>query len=117
MTVLRGTQGSSSAAPNEILVDGSVAGLGASTLSTIATYNNSSGSKKRIHSIIASGEIYACYYIVVNTVTVVTKRSGPSRNVEFFLNIDLDDGDIIDLKVEHFTTGDTANFEGTILGF
>lgn len=54
---------------------------------------------------------------MVNTVIQATKRSGPSRNVEFDLNLELSATDVIDLKVEHFATGQTSDFEGLILGF
>lgn len=117
MTVLQGTVGIGSNAPNEVLAVGVLNSLGYNTVGTITTYNNTSGSKKRIHSIVASGTGYAVYTVVLNTVVIATKRSGPGRNVEFFLNLDINDTDIIDIKAQHFTDGDTQNYEASILGF
>jgi len=115
VTVLRGTVPVN--VPNEVLVTSVLNSLGFDTVGTIATFTNSSGGKKRIHNIIASGTGYALYTVVLNTVIIASLRTGPSRNVDFFLNIDINDGDIIDIKAHHFTDGDTQNYEATIFGF
>jgi hypothetical protein len=61
----------------------------------------------------------AKYRIYIDTVLAETLRSGPSRNVEmnFIHPLALGTGQVLDIKVEHFVTGETPDFEATIWGF
>lgn len=115
MTILAGSNSGGSNVPNRVLDYDEVIGLGASTPATVATFT--APSVTRIHSIIGSGQNYACYRIKINTDLIAFKRSGPSRNVEFFLNVELQPADVLTVEVEHSVTGEIADFEASILGF
>ena len=105
----------SSSTPNSILAYSETTALGSATLATVVTYT-ATGSDV-VSRVIVSGEDYAKFTIVLNTVIKATARSGPDRNVFFDLNLGLTVGDVLDVKVEHFHTGDTLDFEGSIIGF
>ena len=72
--------------------------------------------KHKISRIACSGEDYAKYQIFIDSVLVETRRSSPERTIDFnftptlLLNI----GQILDVKVTHFYTGDLGSFESTI---
>jgi len=98
---------------------GSAAGVADTTKTTIlsATY---SASFNNIALISCSGQDYAKYYLTLNTVDIDIRRSGPERNVEFDFKsnpLGLSSGDIVDIKVEHFFTGESLDFEATIYGY
>jgi hypothetical protein len=117
VTVLQGAQsGGGGNAPNSILAEDEETNVSANTLTTVVSYT--AAEIKRIHSVLCSGCTYAKFTCVLNTVTIATKRTGPQRNTDFYLNIEIGVGDVFEIKVEHFQTsvGD-AVFEGTILGF
>lgn len=99
------------------LTNGSQNSLGANTVATVATYTAPAGGKK-VSRISCSGTDYAKWTLVLNTSTIEVKRSGPDRSVEFeFANpLELAVTDILDVKVEHYVTGETGNFETTIYG-
>jgi hypothetical protein len=101
--------------PNSVLAVGAQTSIASSTLTTVVTYTATG--TERISSIIASGTDYAKYTIVLNTVTIMTLRSGPSRNVGAFINLEINATDVIDLKVEHFDSTVSMDAEATILGF
>ena len=66
-----------------------------------------------------SGDDYAKYRLYVNTVLKETIRTGPERNGRFYFvhPYTIEAGDVVDVKVTHYHTGDTLNFEATIYGF
>lgn len=107
--------GGSGTTPNSVLAYSEVTALGSATVATVATYT-ATGSDV-VSRVIASGEDYAKFTIVLNTVIKATARSGPDRNVIFDLNLGLSAADVLDVKVEHFHTGDTLDFEASILGY
>lgn len=85
-------------------------------LSTIVTYT--APADKRIAVISTSGTLYAKFELFLNTVLIETRRGGPDRTVVFeFANpLQLSSGDILDVKVIHFDTAHTADFESTVYG-
>jgi len=68
--------------------------------------------------LLVSGTDYARFNIYLNTSLVFVIRTGPSRNGGLSLQRpwQVDAGDIIDLKVIHYNTAATADFESTLLG-
>ena len=67
-----------------------------------------------------SGQDYAKYYLTLGGVDIDIRRTGPDRNLEFDFKsnpLGLSSGDTIDIKVEHFFTGDLLDFEATIYGY
>lgn len=118
MTVLRSvTSGGAAGAPNEVFDHTVENGVVHDVLTTLSTVNISG--TKRITSVILSGTDYAKFFCVVDTQTIAVKRSGPDRNVEFFLNLQLTDGQIFETKVlqRNGVAITDANFESTVLGF
>lgn len=104
---------SSAGIGSQVLNNGTVANVTATTLTTIVSYT--ALVDKGVTRISCSGTDYAKFSLVLNTVTIEYQRSGPSRNIEFG-PLKLSATDVLDVKVEHFITGDTANFESTIYG-
>jgi len=72
-----------------------------------------------ITSIICSGMEYGKWFLTVDTVDQMIRRGGPGRDViwEFVNPFKVSSGSVFDLKVEHFVTGETPDFEGTVLGY
>lgn len=101
--------------PNTVLATGAQTLISDNTLTTIATFT--AVATTRITSIIASSTDYAKYTIVLNAADIMVLRSGPSRNVGAFINLEIVNTDVIDIKVEHFNTSITMDAEATILGF
>lgn len=96
-----------------VLNNGAITTVSSATLAPIVSYT--APSAKTVTRISASGSEYAKFRLVLNTSTIEYKRSGPDRNVEFG-PFALASGDVLDVKVEHFATGETADFESTIWG-
>ena len=83
------------------------------TQSFSATFNN-------ISIISVSGQDYAKYFLTINSVDIDIRRSGPDRNLTFDYTsnpLALYSGDIVDIKVEHYVTGNLLDFEATIYGY
>jgi hypothetical protein len=100
-------------------LNGTATSVPATTKTTIlsATY---SASFNNIALISCSGQDYAKFYLTLNTVDIDIRRSGPSSNVEYDFKsnpLGLTTGDTIDVKVEHFNTGNLLDFEATIYGY
>lgn len=87
-----------------------------STLSTIITHIASKD--LTISKIGCSGSCYAKFLLCLNLNIIETKRSSPSRNVEFVFNKPLliKKDDIIELKVIHEYTNELHDFEVSIYG-
>jgi hypothetical protein len=107
-------QKSAGSTDQTVLNTGTLTSVPANTQQTIVTYTAGAGDSG-ITRIVCSGTDYAKFELYKNVSLVETQRSGPDRNA-FFGPIKLQAGDIIDVKVEHFVTGSTANFEATIYG-
>jgi hypothetical protein len=72
-----------------------------------------------ITAIYCSGMEYGKWYLVKNSTDEIIQRGGPDRDQAFtFPNPwKILSGDVIDVKVEHFVSGQTPNFEATIMGY
>jgi len=70
-----------------------------------------------ITKIIGSGHDYAKWYLVLDSVDQNIRRSDYDKSWNFTNPWKISAGSVLDLKVEHFITGDTLDFEGTIWGY
>ena len=98
---------------------GSVSNVPANTLTTILT-KTADANLTNISIVSVSGQDYAKYTLVINGGDIDVRRSGPQRNVQFDYTsnpLKTTTGDVIDIKVEHFFTGETLDFEATIFGY
>ena len=98
---------------------GSATNVPATTLTTILT-KTADASFSNISIISVSGDDYAKFTLVINGSTIDTRRSGPDRNLQFDFTsnpLQIAVGDIVDMKVEHFFTGDLLNFDASIYGY
>ena len=106
------------AAPASVtaLAGSSVTGVTDNTLTTILTYTAPAAVK--LTRIGVSGTDYAKFQLFLNTVLVETKRSGPDRSLDFMFTrpLALASSDVLDVKVTHYNTGLTSNFESTVYG-
>lgn len=98
------------------LASGSITGIPTNTLSTIVTYTAAVAT--HLSRISVSGNIYAKYQLFLNTVLIETKRSGPERSLDFFFDcpLTLSPTSILDVKVMHYQTSETGDFESTVYG-
>ena len=99
-----------------VLANGTQTSVSDNTVTTLTTYTASG--TKYISKIICSGTVYAKFTLVLNTSTIETRRGGPDRTIEFDFGgaLKLDNTDVLDVKVEHYVTGASENFEATIYG-
>jgi hypothetical protein len=86
------------------------------TLTTIVTYT--APHAIHISQVTCSGTVYAKFQLFLNTVLMETRRGGPERTVVFEFNnpLQLQNGDILDVKVEQYNIGQTADFDSTVYG-
>lgn len=98
------------------LAGNSITAVPNNVLSTIVTYT--APSNQSISSITVSGSAYGKYQLFYNTTLIETRRGGPDRTLVFEFNspLTINSGDILDVKVTHFDTTSTADFESTIYG-
>jgi len=101
--------------PFSILSDGAVLAVAANTLTTIDTFTATGND--RIYLILASGQGFGKFTVEFNSTIILTLRTGPDRNAYFPLNLGLTSGDIVDIKVEHFSMGKTIDYEASFIGF
>ena len=102
--------------PVDILKFSAITGVADNVETTVASYTTLG--EETIGDIVTSGTSYARYNIYVNTILQFVIRSGPSRQANLVLNrpLQLSIGDIVDVKVIHYNTDATDDFETTILG-
>ena len=109
--------GGASEQADQVLATGSATAVGASTLTTVASYTATD--KTRIARVLISGEVYGCWTITLDTgggdTMIVTKYLSPDRDRDIELNIELAATDVIKAKIEHARPG-THDFAATILG-
>ena len=93
-----------------------ITGVANSIETTILTYT--SLGDETISDIFVSGTSYARFNIYLNTVLSFVLRSGPSRQANFSIQrpLQLSTGDVVDVKVIHYYTDATDDFEATLLG-
>lgn len=110
--------GANSALPAGVdtLATGAQTTVGANLLTTIVTYT--AATAKKVSKISVSGTEYAKYQLFKNASLIDTKRTGPDRSTEFLFESPLlmASSDILDVKVTHFYTGNTVDFEASIYG-
>lgn len=88
------------------------------TLTTIASITPVAATS--ISNIMCSGEDTAKFQVFIDTVVKITKRgSGSDLNVDFTFAVpfQLDAGATMEVKVIHFNTGETLDYEAAILGY
>ncbi len=102
----------------DVLAKGTAAAVAATSKTTIVTLV-ASLKVQFITKIVLSGHDYAKFFLTVDSVDESIKRSGPDRTLEWdFTNpFSIAIGSVVDIKVEHFATGETPTFEATIWGF
>jgi hypothetical protein len=100
----------------DALAGGAITGVNANSQTTIVTYT--APAKKLLSHISVSGTVYAKFQLYKNTVLLETRRGGPDRTLvfEFLRPLKLAATDILDVKVTHYQTGETAEFESTVYG-
>ena len=93
-----------------------ITGVPNSIETTVLTYT--SLGDETVSDIIISGTSYARFNIYLNTVLSFVIRSGPSRQANLSIQrpLQLATGDIVDVKVVHYNTDTTDDFEATLLG-
>jgi len=94
--------------------------VAANSLTTVLTYSASALANSNIVLIKCSGQDTAKWFLYIDTVLKGTIRSGGGdRNAEwsFPFPLALDAGQILDVKVKHFHTGDLLNFEAGLYAF
>lgn len=116
MTILRSvTSGGAAGAPNAVLDYSEEQNVADSALTTLSSLV--AAGTQRITTVTCSGSAYAKYFCVLDTNVIAVQRSGPLRNVEFYLNLQLSAGQIFETKVIHYSGAGDEVFDSTILGF
>ena len=102
--------------PVTALATGNNAALASSTLGTVVTHTASG--QQSVSRIAGSGTFPAEWTLVLNSVILETKRSGPDYKVEFLFNgpLTIPDTQVLDIKVEHLDAANTRDFNATIYG-
>jgi len=87
------------------------------TLTTILT--RTAVAEENIGVIVCSGCDYAKFQFFIDTVLKGTQRSGPDSNViwTFPFPLALNDTQVLDIKVTHFDTLNTHDFEAGLYAF
>lgn len=96
---------------------GSQTAVSDNTLTTVSTLT--ANGFNRLVQISCSGTVYAKWLLYINSVLKETRRSGPERNLYFTYNhpIKLVTGDVVDIKVIHYSLGTLEDFETTFYAF
>ena len=99
---------------------GSVAAIPDTTKTTLLTQSYVAGTVENISIISVSGDDYAKYFLTLNGSDIDIRRSGPDRNLQFDFTgspLALSPGDVVDIKVEHFSIGSFLDYDATIYGY
>jgi len=100
-----------------ILTKGTVSGLADNTLVTVVTFV--AGASNKLSRIGCSGDGLADFMFFINTDKKETKRSETlDLDKEFNFNpmLTLNNNDVVEIKVIHYSTGHTKTFDVTIYG-
>lgn len=86
------------------------------TPTTLLTFTAAAATK--VTRIAVSGTDYAKFEILIDTMLVETKRTGPDRSLDFTFTapLGLAVGQVLDIRVTHYATGVLADFESTLYG-
>lgn len=103
--------------PANILAKAIAASVASGVKTTVVTL--SAAQDTYITEIIGSGMEYGKWFIVVDSVDQAVRRGGSDRDVIWtFVNpLKIAGGSVLDVKVEHFVSGETPDFEATIVGY
>ena len=103
--------------PSTVLAKNIANAVPASTKTTVVTL--SAVADKFITAIYGSGMENGKWFLVINSADQIVRRAGPERDkiFEFPSPLKIVAGSVLDIKVEHFVTGETPDFECTILGY
>jgi len=99
---------------------GAVTNIADNTKTTIVTQSYVLGTLENISIISVSGDDYAKYFLTLNNIDIDIRRTGPDRNLQFDFTgspLALTIGDVVDIKVEHYSVGSTLDFDATIYGY
>lgn len=104
--------------PSTVLAKSVASAVAVSTKTTVVTLP-ADVSDRYITAIYCSGMEYAKWFLVRNSVDEIIQRTGPDRDQPFNFTSPwkIPAGDVIDVKVEHFVTGQTPDFEASIMGY
>lgn len=99
-----------------VLAGGAVTAVASTILTTVLTYTPGAASK--VTRISVSGTNYAKVQIFLSAALIETKRMGPDRNIEFnwASPLAVGSGVPLDVKVTHYVTGETNDFEASVYG-
>jgi hypothetical protein len=101
-------------------VNAGVTAVADTTKTTILTQAFVAGTFENLAIISVSGDDYAKYFFTLNGTDIDIRRSGPDRNLQFDFTgapYELVSGDVVDVKVEHFSIGEFLDFDATIYGY
>ena len=104
--------------PSTVLAKNIATSVPATTKTTVVTLA-AAVTDRFITAIYCSGMEYAKWYLVRNSADEIIQRTGPDRDQPFNFASPwkIPAGDVVDVKVEHFVTGQTPDFEATIMGY
>lgn len=104
--------------PSTVLAKGIATAVPPTVKTTVVTLS-ASASDRYLTAIYCSGMEYGKWYVVRNSSDEIVQRGGPDRDqpFEFMSPWKIAAGDVVDVKVEHFVTGQTPDFEVTIMGY
>jgi len=102
--------------PVTVLEFSSITGVPDSIETTLVTHTVLGD--ETIGDMLVGGTDYARFNIYINTVLQFVVRTGPARYGSMSIQrpLQFSIGDIIDIKVIHYNTAVSADFEATILG-
>ena len=101
---------------NTTLARGVQTTVPASTQTTVVTL--AANGVRFITKIVCSGHDHAKWEVYVDSIVVITKRENKFTTEFDFANpYRLDEHSVMDVKVTHFVTGDSLDFDATIIGF
>ena len=117
LDIVEGAGGSGAVPTTNILAKAIAAAVPAATKTTVVTVTAIVDTY--ITNVIGSGMEYGKWYLTVNSLDQAIRRGGSDRDVvwEFPNPLKIAAGAVLDVKVEHFVTGQTPDFEATVLGY
>jgi len=104
--------------PSTVLAKNIASAVPVSTKTTVVTLA-ASPADRFITAIYCSGMEYAKWFLVRNSADEIIQRTGPDRDQPFNFTSPwkIPAGSVVDVKVEHFVTGETPDFEVSIMGY